>query len=246
MTFIYVLKCPFDGSVRYVGKGKSLKARLRQHISEARLGQIKSHKCDWIRSVLKRGGRPVIEVDEVVPHGRCWKEAERRRISLYRDAGANLTNGTDGGDGSGPLTEEGRKALSERARAQFGTEVGRARQAKIMKSLCADPLFVQARAAAGKRTRATPEYKSKASERSRALWADPIFREKMRMARARVTADPAFRAKLSAALTAAQADPEVRRMKAEKARSAWATPEIRERQVAAIRAASRGNSEVTT
>src|SRR5688572_5293479 len=106
MTFIYVLRCPFSGDVRYVGKGDSLKARLRQHIYEAKTANIKSHKCDWIRSVLKKGGRPIIQVDEMVLDGACWKEAEQRRIAHYQANGCKLTNGTIGGDGNGPITEE--------------------------------------------------------------------------------------------------------------------------------------------
>lgn len=236
VIYIYVLKCPFTGAVRYVGKGTSLKARLRQHISEARIGKVKSHKCDWIRSTLRRGARPIMEIDEIVPDSESWKEAEQRRIAHYWAAGCDLTNGTDGGDTSVPLTEDGRRELSARASARFGTPEGPLKQAAVMRQLCADPDFVAARAAAAKESRSTPEYKAALSARSEAQWQDPVYRERMKK-RAELNADPAFRAKLSAPVTKAQSDPEFRKMKAEMAREAWERPDVRERQIAALRVA---------
>ncbi|WP_375282883.1 GIY-YIG nuclease family protein [Sphingobium yanoikuyae] len=231
--YIYVLKCPQSGRVRYVGKATDVKSRLRQHISDAKRG-LKSHKCDWIRSLLKNGLRPRLDVDRVVQQNECWKSIEQERIAFYKEMGFDLTNGTIGGDGNGPLTEEGRTALSARAKKQFATPQGRKAQSDLMKDLCSNADWRAARDAASKATRASPEYKARMSARSKAKWADPEYREKMRRARAEVCARPEYRAKLSASVSKAQADPDVRKIKAQQVSEIWSRPGERQRRGLAI------------
>ena len=235
---IYILKCPFSGSVRYVGKGVDLRARYRQHLSESRIGRVKSHKCDWIRSVLRKGGKPILEVDEIVSPGSSWKEAECRRISYYLSLGCNLTNGTTGGDGNGPLTAEGRAILSRRASETFGSPEGRKRQSETMKDLCKNPDFVKMRVEASRLKRSSPEYKAALSEISKARWANPEYRKKMADIRSRLNSDPDFRKKISKGVSAAQSSADFRAMKSAKAKEAWSRPDVRTKQVAAIREAS--------
>jgi len=234
---IYVLRCPRTRAIRYVGKCVDVKSRLRQHISESKIGDVRSHKCAWIGSLLRDGLRPVLEVDYVVPADECWKEAERRRVAFHRANGCDLTNGTNGGDDMGELSEAGRRILSERASKQFGTPEGRRLQSERMKSLCADPEFRAARDAAAKATRATPEYKARMSARAKAQWCAPGYRERMIEARKEVTARPAFKERLSQSVKRSHSDQAFRMRIAEKTRESWRDPEIRERRVQAIRKA---------
>lgn len=244
-AIIYVLRCPETNAVRYVGKCIDLKTRVRQHISESRIGKVKSHKCTWIASLLRKGLKPKIEIDCVVDDGDDWKAVEQARVAFHRANGWDLTNGTDGGDSPGELTVEGRIILSKRASAQFGTAEGRRRQSEAMRALCADPEFVSARDRAAKATRATPEYKAAASARQKANWQNPAFRAKLIAARRELSANADFRQRLSASAKLAKSDPERRQRAAEKARAAWADPEIRARQTAAIkRAADRSRGVV--
>ena len=234
-VYIYVLKCPESDAVRYVGKTKNMKSRMRQHMHEANRFAKNNHKANWILNLLRRGLRPVMELDVEVFPDQCWKTVERERVAFYRALGFDLTNGTEGGDEPSELTAEGRRILSERASKIFGSEEGRRRQSEQMKRHCADPIYLAARTRASKVTRATPEYKAQQSERSKAMWNDPEFRARMQQSRAVLNASLEFRKKLSDSLRKAQADPSIRAMKAEKARAAWANPDIRHRQSQAIR-----------
>jgi hypothetical protein len=234
--YIYVLKCPSSGDVRYVGKANSLRARLRQHIHEANCGG-RSHKCAWIRKVLRGGRRPIIAIDRRIPPGECWKAAERERISFYRAQGCRLTNSTDGGDGEGPVSDDVRAEFSRRSREYFSDPEARQRQSEMMKRLCSDPEWLAERTAAVKATRSTPEWRAEQSRRSKALWDDPAYRAKMKAGRMHLYSDPDFRRRLSEANKRVHSDPEVRRMRSEKAKAAWARPDVRERQLKAMRTA---------
>lgn len=83
--------------LRYVGKTiKPLQARLKDHLKEARHGS-KNHRCDWIRSLLKKGLTPIIDLITEVDGDGC--SAEIAYIKFFRKKGINLVNGTNGGDG---------------------------------------------------------------------------------------------------------------------------------------------------
>lgn len=226
---IYTLRCPESGAVRYVGKCVRMKARLRQHISDARIGKIKSHKCAWIRSLLNRGLRPVMALDVEIEEWQNWKAVEIERVAYYRGIGCDLTNGTDGGDSPGELTEEGKKILSERASKRFGSPEGRRRQSEFMKKLCQSPEWRAARDAAAKATRSTPEYKAKMSERAKAKWLEPGYRERSIASSIAARSDPEYRRRLSESIKRAQSDPAVRAQRAESTRAAWASGRMKGR-----------------
>jgi len=94
-TFIYALKDPETGKIRYIGKAKDCKARLRGHLSDSRKH---GHKNNWVKGLLSRGKKPELEIlDEVVL---CeWKFWEREWISWARIMGFDLLNMTEGGEG---------------------------------------------------------------------------------------------------------------------------------------------------
>lgn len=95
-TKIYAL-LDSDGKIRYVGKtSKSLEKRLTEHLYVSRRG-IKCHRCDWIRSLLKVGFLPTIQLIGEVNGNGCREE--QAWIKWFREEGFNLTNLTDGGDG---------------------------------------------------------------------------------------------------------------------------------------------------
>ncbi len=111
---IYTLRCPRTLEVRYVGwTSQGIRKRLAGHIAESVGAPNTSHRCKWVLSLLSIGLKPLIEAIES-GSGKTWGAAERRWVSFYRNAGARLVNGTDGGDGNpGWGTPEMR---SERAR----------------------------------------------------------------------------------------------------------------------------------
>lgn len=94
--YIYVLKDPRDGEVRYVGFTIDIKRRYRNHITSSQ--REKTYKANWIRSVLRAGFKPALEIIES-GYG-DWQEREAHWIEYYRSIGARLTNATNGGDGT--------------------------------------------------------------------------------------------------------------------------------------------------
>lgn len=95
-VFIYVLKDPETGEVRYVGKSAHPQTRLQRHIRESVNGR--NHKECWVRALLVSGLRPVLEIEDEVS-AETWAACEAAYIQFYRDAGCSLVNGTSGGDG---------------------------------------------------------------------------------------------------------------------------------------------------
>jgi len=96
---IYILKDPIDFNIRYVGiTTRSIKARLRQHIADARRNNS-THKDHWINKLIKISMRPLIEVIDYADSIDELYKKEITYIKHYRDCGYNLTNATDGGEG---------------------------------------------------------------------------------------------------------------------------------------------------
>lgn len=108
-VFIYCLKDPTTGDVRYIGKTGFLRKRLQKHLIDSL--KVKSHLGNWLRSLC--GEKPLMVVLHEVSKNETWQEEERRYISCARAMGVNLVNSTDGGEGaSGPKSPEHRAALS--------------------------------------------------------------------------------------------------------------------------------------
>ncbi len=113
--YIYSLTDPRTGTVRYVGKTKNVRRRLLQHITEA-TRKTGSYRLHWIRSLLSSGMTPALSVLET-GEGAGWQEAEQRWIASFRAAGAELVNGTAGGEG-GALTAEVKKKIGDARRGK--------------------------------------------------------------------------------------------------------------------------------
>jgi len=95
-TFIYALKCPVSGNVRYVGKANNVKERYRNHLNPCK--DKNTYKRNWINSLRRRNLRPIVEVVKEVPMDE-WKKWERYFIKYYKDKGYDLVNCMDGGEG---------------------------------------------------------------------------------------------------------------------------------------------------
>lgn len=119
------------GDVRYVGKTvQSLERRLTQHCDR----ESRTHKGNWVASVLAGGGQVEIRLLEVVPSWRNWEEAEARWIRHYRDAGVKLTNATDGGDGSHNLAQDVRDRIANTLRGRKASPELRAKLQEIARN----------------------------------------------------------------------------------------------------------------
>lgn len=95
---IYTLSDPITGEVRYVGKTiQKLKYRLATHICRNR--NNKNHTEAWVKSLLKKDLKPVIEELCIVDES-MWEDEEKFYISYFRYIGFRLTNHSEGGDAS--------------------------------------------------------------------------------------------------------------------------------------------------
>ena len=129
---IYVLKHPETGKVRYVGKtARTLEKRLGEHL---RSSKSYSHRCaNWIKSLQKQGLTPSIELLEKVNLSEL-EEKEIAWIKKFREEGLDLTNLTDGGEGTIGLkrSAESRKKMSM---AHKGKKLSEEHKRSISKAL---------------------------------------------------------------------------------------------------------------
>jgi len=97
--FIYTLSSSSDpDDIRYVGKAKNLKDRLRRHIGKYYLNLEVNHKNNWIMSELSKGNTIIIDEIESVNESN-WEEREKFWIQELKNRGFRLTNSTEGGEG---------------------------------------------------------------------------------------------------------------------------------------------------
>lgn len=98
---IYTLSNPMTNEIRYVGKTiNTLEYRLGGHIREARRRNNTGHKNNWVKSLLKNGLEPKIDLLDEIEYEENWEWLEQYWISQMKSWGFNLTNMTDGGDGN--------------------------------------------------------------------------------------------------------------------------------------------------
>lgn len=96
---IYKLIDPITNEIRYIGKTKNnLQKRLYEHLTKRNL-LSKTHKNNWIKSLLYKNIKPIIELVEIVDEIN-WKEKEIFYIKELKEKGVKLTNTTEGGDGA--------------------------------------------------------------------------------------------------------------------------------------------------
>ena len=119
MVKIYKLIDPISLEIRYVGKTiTSLNDRFKVHIRQSKIAKKHTHKEAWIKGLLNKNLRPIIELIEEVEND-IWAERECYWISTL----FNLTNTSIGGDSGGnglKHTEERKQELRERVKTIKG------------------------------------------------------------------------------------------------------------------------------
>ena len=130
-----------------MGVTTSVRKRKNGHYNPSRSDT--SYRANWLRSQIKKGTLPVLEVIEQ-GQGEGWTEREMYWIALYREQGTRLVNTTDGGEGRWggrpsqetrlkmslahkgiPLTEEHKLKLSIANKGQVVTPEQREHLSKI-------------------------------------------------------------------------------------------------------------------
>lgn len=110
--FVYGLKDPRTGEIRYIGKSTTGMRRPLDHTKPSYLAKDDTHKGRWLKQLVSSGLFP-----EVVILAKCSDKTEVLKLEVeciakYRAMGVPLTNLTDGGDGlSGHKFSEKHKSL---------------------------------------------------------------------------------------------------------------------------------------
>lgn len=182
--YIYGLRCPVAGVIRYIGKAAEPDKRFLAHLGSAAKGR--TYCSRWLGKLVRVGLKPELVILRTVADGGDWASAEREEIAKGFTAGWPLTNLTKGGEGTA-LTEEGRRRkierlsdpetrrrMSEAARARWDDPElgakGRAENAAPER---------RAKVAAGAKRRATTDYRTAQAKRAKAAWSDPQKRERI-------------------------------------------------------------------
>lgn len=113
-TYIYSLS-DSSGNIRYVGKSSYPNRRIKSHINECNKKSNATRKHQWIRSLLNKNDKPVLEILDEVPLDE-WMFWEIYWIAQIKAWGFNLTNSADGGYGYNGYvyTEEDKRKKSEK------------------------------------------------------------------------------------------------------------------------------------
>ena len=100
-TYIYLMYDPTTISKTcYVGWSYSLEKRLKKH-KEANNSLAKAnHKKNWIKSLKKRGVKPLMLILDIIEPLGWWQLYETFYIAYYKSINIKLCNSTLGGEGS--------------------------------------------------------------------------------------------------------------------------------------------------
>lgn len=111
---VYTLTDPTTNEVRYVGvTTQKLNQRLSQHINAAKNNECR-HVCKWIRTLINKDLRPIIEqIDDVSDSE--WESMEKYYIKAYRSIGCRLTNISEGGAGVVTATIRSKSSIERSA-----------------------------------------------------------------------------------------------------------------------------------
>ncbi len=98
-SYIYGLVDPIDNQLRYIGKSLNGLKAANRHCTPFELNK-RSHKNNWIKSVLKQEYRPVLIIIQEFIESDILSQAEIFWIKYFKAMGCQLTNATLGGEGT--------------------------------------------------------------------------------------------------------------------------------------------------
>jgi predicted GIY-YIG superfamily endonuclease len=186
--FIYALRDPRDNEIRYIGITNNLSRRLSWHIRKSKT--LHRYSSRWIKGLTDAGYSPLIEILETVELQSEAYAAEKRWIQCGIEQGWQLTNHTEGGEGTPGLhwTDKQKQAFSEQKKGSKFTDAHRAALSFAQKERLErgeshvrtgmkhsqETKEKQRNAKLGKKM--SNESKQKHSEQSKSSWKDPDIR----------------------------------------------------------------------
>jgi len=144
-VYIYSLSDPITDEVRYIGKTIRPKQRYKEHIRNSK--DKKTYSNCWINSLIKDGLKPILSILEECDESN-WIEREKYYISIN----SNLTNLTEGGDGTNGFkhSEYTKLKMSELRKGDGNNFYGKSHDDKtkkilseITKKRLENPIFIK-------------------------------------------------------------------------------------------------------
>jgi len=119
-NLIYVLIDPRNGEFRYIGLTSQGMIRPKVHTKDVQ--HEDTYKARWIKKLQKLGLKYEIGILQELVHPDQLPAAEIKWISCYKGMGCQLTNATDGGEGTlgYKYTEERRASISGENNPNYG------------------------------------------------------------------------------------------------------------------------------
>lgn len=228
-VYIYGLRCPVAGQIRYIGKSIDPTKRYGRHIGSARRGEYNHHTANWIRNLLSRGLVPELCVLEEVKAGERWQDVERHWIAIAERLGWPLTNSTRGGEGLDyidPADAESYKKNLSRAMKELWNRPERVEQARA-RSIAAwsDPEIRAKRIESVKAAYKDEELLKRMSEINRNIGARP----EVKAAKSTKMQNQWQRVEYRDVIVAARNDPEFVKFQSERLRLRWQDPAHRQK-----------------
>lgn len=124
---IYGLTDPDTQEIRYIGKSTSGMKRPMEHKKPCNL-KASSHKINWIKSLISNNKQYGIIILESTETPEELDSREIYWIAEYKARGANLTNGTDGGEGAlgREVSEQTKELMSQKRKEYYENNPGKA------------------------------------------------------------------------------------------------------------------------
>lgn len=118
ISYIYCLKDPIDGKIKYIGKSIDPYKRYSDHLKKHKYKS--TTKNNWIKKLHSLNEKPILEILDAVPDNE-WSFWEKYWIGLFKTWGFILYNLTGGGDGGnfGPISN---KKISEKLKGRKFSE----------------------------------------------------------------------------------------------------------------------------
>lgn len=111
MIFIYVLRCPFTWTPRYIGLTRQPRTRLRNHLA---CKSTNLHLRNWLKGLKANSVEPFMDIlyKASEEHEADW--AERYFIKIHKEVWGNkILNLTEGGEKNYKVSDETKRKLSE-------------------------------------------------------------------------------------------------------------------------------------
>ena len=188
---IYGLVDPRTDELRYIGRSSNGLERPRYHVWYVKCGNYPlTTRCQaWIKSLLNIDREPqfIVLEDFEIANDDILNSAEKRLIAHHRLCGCNLTNHTDGGEGSIGYkhTKESLDKISKSSKgrqARLGMKTSDVTKKRISKSQQGKTTSVETRRKMSNSHRGkkvSDETRRKMSEAAKLRWASKRIRQSL-------------------------------------------------------------------